>query len=148
MEVDMEHTTEIKHRADGTMTFTHRFICDNRAPRSIYQYEDFEAMRARYEADEQPVPEVGKLYLIATKEYAGYSNTRGCDYLCWTDDDGEGLSGNSDPASKLYHGWRGTTDGWALYGHGVRQVLAVRYRGKRSKRITVVLGRDRAAENS
>ena len=38
---------------------------------------------------------------------------------------GEGYPGNSGNIIKRYHGWRGTTQGTAIYVYGVREVLEV-----------------------
>lgn len=38
---------------------------------------------------------------------------------------GEGYPANSNRNFKAYHGWRGTTQGTAIYVYGVREVLEV-----------------------
>ena len=38
---------------------------------------------------------------------------------------GEGIGGNTNPAIKHYHGWRGTFNGAATYVYGVRKVIKV-----------------------
>lgn len=38
---------------------------------------------------------------------------------------GHGVPGNLNPDVKLYHGWRGTTDGWSKTACGVRKIIKV-----------------------
>jgi len=103
-------------------------------------YEAWEADGALIYADEQNPP-VGTMCMIGVSEYVGPNGDRPTG-LAASPDNGEGWSGNSDRAIRCYHGWRGTTDDWAFYGHGVRRCLAVRESGNRSRRVVIVFGRD------
>lgn len=37
-------------------------------------------------------------------------------------DNGKGIGGNLNSNIKCYHGWRGTTNDWAIYALGLRRV--------------------------
>ena len=38
---------------------------------------------------------------------------------------GEGIPGNLNKEIKRYHGWRGMTDGVAMYAYGVRKIIKI-----------------------
>jgi hypothetical protein len=65
------------------------------------------------------------------------------DWWLHTDTPG-GVPGNSNPAIKRLHGWRGTTGDVAVYAHGRRRVLRVRT--LRSGDVAVTVGPDLAPE--
>jgi len=136
----MKYTVEIRKQTDGRLVADYRWTCEQRAPR---EQDDLEARDAGWSSQELRVPTIGATYMVATREYVG--PPKGYDPqpdILYRPDDGLGWSGNSDRNICQYHGWRGTTDDWAVYGHGVRRCLAVRKSGKRSHRIVIIFGRD------
>ncbi len=70
------------------------------------------------------------------------------DRLILSDDNGEGLPGNMDHNKKRYHGWRGTTNDWAYYGYGLRQVKAIAFSGKTTHKVRIVFGPDLAKDKA
>ena len=153
----MKVTTKFREEKDGRIKLEWRFTAEGRRPRSERSYDgeadvcdmalsnllmDTPGNCRIKEYDDRPK-------MIATREYVG-PNSVG-DHpdmdLLLRDDNGEGWPGNSDPSQCRYHGWRGTTNDWAVYAHGLRRVLDVRVTGDRSKRVVVVLGRDLANDN-
>ena len=152
----MKVTTKQREDKDGRIKLEWRFTAEGRRPRSEGAYDDEAIMcdvavgnlimkndtqRRIDDIDDRPK-------MIATREYVG-PNSVG-DHpdmdLLLRDDNGEGWPGNSDPSQCQYHGWRGTTNDWAVYAHGLRRVLDVWVTGDRSKRVVVVLGRDLAED--
>jgi len=105
--------------------------------------DDYEAISCHYSANALEKPELGKTYMVATNEYVGPNPMRKNDCrLSFKPDNGEGWPGNSSPAVKRYHGWRGTNDDWSLHGRGVRKCLSVTTTGQRSKHVRIVFGAD------
>lgn len=152
----MKVTTKQREEKDGRLKLEWRFTAEGRRPRSEGAYDD-EAIMCDVAVDnlimrndtQHRIDDIDdRPKMIATREYVG-PNSVG-DHpdmdLLLRDDNGEGWPGNSDPNQCRYHGWRGITDNWAIYVHGLRRVLDVRVTGDRSKRVVVVLGRD-LAEN-
>ena len=78
----------------------------------------------------------GQTVQVATDEYTRGNNV----YLMACQDMG-GCAGNCDKGIRAYHGWRGTTDDWARYAHGLREILSVTERGGR---VRIVFGPDKA----
>jgi len=160
----MKITTKQREEKDGRLKLEWRFSCERPAPRGENPHYDVEADMARTAVDElltdahgMPRGLRGQMgpYIIATREYVGpnHRESRNDMELILRPDNGEGWPGNSDtgpfseaPYAPCYHGWRGTTDDWAIYAQGLRRVLDVRVTGQRSKRVVVVLGRDLAED--
>jgi len=136
----MKRTGTARETKDGRLVFEWRFSPEKRAPRSPYT-EDYEAMEIDMAAGELRTPSVGERVIVAEVAYVGPNDERPV-ILSSFPDNGEGWPGNSEPRIKLYHGWRGTTDDWAVYAHGVREVLRVERTGKRAQRVVVEFGRD------
>ena len=146
----MKVTTKFREEKDGRLKLEWRFTAEGRAPANDYDMEAETVAEQAAIVSSKPAyyMELGGEYIVATQEYIG-PNRQECHnglYLLLRDDNGEGWPGNSDPNQCRYHGWRGITDNWAIYVHGLRRVLDVRVTGDRSKRVVVVLGRD-LAEN-
>jgi len=146
----MKITTKQREEKDGRLKLEWRFTAEGHAPVNDYDIEaELVAEKATIVASKPSYyMELGEAYMVATQEYIG-PNRQECHnglYLLLGADNGEGWPGNSDPHQCRYHGWRGTTNDWAIYAHGLRRVLDVRVSGKRSKRVVVVLGRDLVAE--
>lgn len=138
----MKTTTIITERKDGTIKCEFRFVCDRASRRMDYDdRDDMDAWQAAEAVREMDVPKIGKIYMVASNDYAG-PNGRKNTSLYWGEDNGEGWGGNSDQNIKRYHGWRGTTCDWCLTGLGVRRCLDVYQSGTRSKRVVVIFGRD------
>jgi len=72
----------------------------------------------------EPLPSVGDIGMLAVIEN---ENSRS-DFVrvSFLDDNGEGFAGNSNPTVYSYHGWRGTTNGRAVYAKGLREVVSRR----------------------
>jgi hypothetical protein len=83
----------------------------------------------------------GAVYMVGVSEYVGPNS--GVDRILLKSDNGEGWSGNSDHTIRRYHGWRGTTNDWALFGYGVRECLSVKITGVNTMRLRIVFGRDK-----
>jgi hypothetical protein len=77
--------------------------------------------------------------LVSTTDLARGTTT----YWLHKDPSG-GVPGNSNPAIKRLHGWRGTTNGRELWAHGRRRVLRVRT--LKSGDVAVTVGPDLAPE--
>ena len=152
----MKVTTKQREEKDGRLKLEWRFTAEGRRPRFESAYDD-EALMC-YEAvfnlimkndTQRRIDEIDdRAKIVATREYVGPNSvgSRPDTELLLIDDNGEGWPGNSDPNQCRYHGWRGTTNDWAVYAHGLRRVLDVRVTGDRSKRVVVVLGRDLATD--
>ncbi len=136
----MQYTVQIKQKTDGRLVIDHRWTCEGRAPRGMWA-DDQEADCADMGAVDLEFPTVGEIYMLGVTEYVGPNGDKPARVRA-DEDNGEGWCGNSDETIKQYHGWRGTTNDWAFYGHGVRRCLAIRETGKRSRRTVVVFGRD------
>ena len=152
----MKAATRFREEKDGRLKLEWRFTAEARRPRSEGAYDD-EALMCDMAVSNLLMDDAGnrrirdyddRPKMIATREYVGPNSVgdRPDMDLLLRDDNGEGFGGNSDPNQSRYHGWRGTTNDWAVYAHGLRRVLDVRVTGDRSKRVVVVLGRD-LAEN-
>ena len=140
----MKYTEQIKHPTDGRLVVDYRWACEGRRP--FVWDDDTEAWLADMGATDIDLPAIGTIYMIGTDEYVGPNGDESA-RVCASPDNGEGWCGNSDQSIKRYHGWRGTTNDWAFYGHGVRRCLAVRETGKRSRRTVIVFGRDLKAHD-
>ena len=82
---------------------------------------------------------VGRTGTLVSCEYVGPNRgTRGLRGVSLWDGP---VPGNSNRAIRTYHGWRGTTDDYAVYAHGRRTVESVTAH-RRGMAVTVVLGRD------
>ena len=144
----MKVTTKQREEKDGRLKLEWRFTAEGRRPRSESGYDD-EAIMCEIAADNLIMRnDTHRAKIVATREYVGPNSvgSRPDIELLLIDDNGEGWPGNSDPTQCRYHGWRGTTNDWAIYAHGLRRVLDVRVTGDRSKRVVIVLGRDLATE--
>ncbi len=99
-----------------------------------------EAMEAEYAAERYKLPDVGQIYMVACGEdtLPESIQTR----LLFRPDNGRGWAGNSNPAIHRYHGWRGTTNDYAVYSYGLRECLEATLTGLHSKRLRVVFGPD------
>lgn len=121
-----------------------RFPAAGRAPRSPHA-EDHGAWEAAFAAenftafDAQP----GDTYIVALREHVGKNILSG---LVFMEDNGAGWPGNSNPAIKRYHGWRGTFNDIGLFAYGLRQLIDVETTGKRAKRVRITFGPDLAAD--
>jgi hypothetical protein len=105
---------------------------------------DNEAMDIEMAVEEIVLPKVGVTYKIGINDYVGPNNYYSTmSRLCVDENVNEGWVGNSNPAIKNYHGWRGTNCDWAFYGCGVRKCINVKITGNRSKKILVVFGKDK-----
>jgi hypothetical protein len=95
--------------------------------------------------DEPELPEVGQVYAVGM-----HDDTTGDDGACltWSQDArivADGWAGNSDFGQRSHHGWRGTTNGDAFYGCGVRECVAVtRNEFQKSVHYRIVFGSDRS----
>ena len=162
----MKVTTKFREEKDGRLKLEWRFTAEGRRPRSEGAYDDEAVVcdmalsnlliEAELVVEQATIVaskpsyymELGEAYMVATQEYIG-PNRQECHndlYLLLREDNGEGWPGNSDPHVRRYHGWRGTTDDWAVYALGLRRVLDVRVTGNRSKRVVVILGHDIAED--
>lgn len=141
----MKAKVAYKELADGRLTVTYSFICA-RAPRAM-NAEDYEGWEASAGSSELETPTEGEEYMVAISEYVGPNGDKN-PRLVLLADNGEGFGGNSDHTIKSYHGWRGTTDDWAFYAKGLRRCLSVTVAGKRSRKVRVVFGKDRAKEEA
>ena len=140
----MKERIAIQMTADVRLVADYRFIADRRS-RAAYQTTDWEEYNVLAEADAVPKPIVGQVYMVAEQSHAM------CKYpprLLFIPDNGTGLAGNSNAFIHRYHGWRGTTNDWSVYAHGVRRCLSVRQTGKRSQRVVIVFGRDLKADEA
>ena len=152
----MKVTTKFRTEKDGRIKLEWRFTAEGRRPRSEGAYDD-EAVVCDMALSNLLMDDAGhdrirdyddRPKMIATREYVGPNSVgdRPDMDLILRDDNGDGWPGNSDPHQCRYHGWRGTTDDWAVYALGLRRVLDVHVTGNRSKRVVVVLGRDIAED--
>lgn len=143
----MKRRTKITERKDGRIVYESRYTCERKA----CVWQDSEAMEADYFSFEDERPEVGRTYAVAILQYNGpqndYKNNH--DTLLWSKDQEtlkEGWPGNMDHAVKAHHGWRGSFNGWAKYGCGVRVCEEASITGKRSKKVRIVFGKDTIEE--
>ena len=141
----MKVTTKFREEKDGGLKLEWRFTAEGRRPSNRMAYDDegdMCDMQARDVADR--ATGWGKPMSAIIRKYVGppQREARNDMDLIVLNDNREGVGGNSNPNQKRYHGWRGTTDDWAVYALGLRRVLDVRVTGNRSKRVVVVLGRD------
>ena len=69
---------------------------------------------------------VGMVVVLASSEYVGPTNryAREGDIHYWFGMDPDGIPGNSS-GERETEGWRGTTDGWAVYAHCVWRVADI-----------------------
>lgn len=105
--------------------------------------DDHEAYDAAYSAETHLLPTVGSKYMVWTIDYVGpNSHLSKGPTIGWCTDNGEGIAGNSDPRSRRYHGWRGTTDDFSVYAYGLRECIKVAVTGDRSKKVRIVFGSD------
>jgi len=140
----MKCKSKIYTRTNGQLVYECKYIAD-RASRSMHSPEYDDADEINYVINIREYPLVGNVYMVATKSYIGLKNSSDIikqDFILFNADNGEGWRGNSDPNIKCYHGWRGTTDDWALYGEGVRKCIASYVTGNRSKTMRFVFGKD------
>lgn len=135
-------------RSNGQLVYECKYIAD-RASRSMNPPDsdddaDYIDYFIDYEIMMHEFPAVDVIYMVATDTYVGPPNNAHPkhDTLLFKADNGEGWGGNSDPNIKCYHGWRCTTDDWALYGEGVRKCIASYVTGNRSKTMRFVFGKD------
>mgnify|MGYP007124305884 FL=1 len=136
-------------RSNGQLVYECKYIAD-RASRSMHSPDsdddaDYIDYLIDYEIMMHEFPAVDVIYMVATKSYLGLKNSSDIikqDFILFKADNGEGWGGNSDPNIKRYHGWRGTTDDWSLYGEGVRKCIAAYVTGNRSKTVRFVFGKD------
>ena len=135
----MKKSVRVYEKKNGSLVAETRYTADRYYSSDINR--DYEAGDARYYADEQDTPVVGEKYMVATREYVGPNGDKNPD-IRWEMDNGDGWSGNSDRNIKRYHGWRGTTGDWALYGMGVRECVNVKKSGKRSWLVRIEFGPD------
>lgn len=108
-----------------------------------------------YDAPQMPV--VGKRYFVWISEYVGPNRNSDCDgHLGWNNDDernerriSEGMPGNSNPAIKRYHGWRGTNDDISTSADGVRVCIASeRTEYQKTVHYKIVFGVDEMADKA
>lgn len=88
--------------------------------KSVEKLEDDVYLGQVYRRDTPHMPVVGREYMVWI-EGVHQSET-----LCWDDDPrliDEGMPGNSDRSVCRHVGWRGTTDGIAIYAMGVRKCI-------------------------
>ena len=71
------------------------------------------------------VPRIGSRVVPVSHEWVGPRRGHGYKSLLIGFCDGP-VGGNMDASVTRYHGWRGTTDDWSVYAHGLREVLSVR----------------------
>ena len=145
----MRVSTKFRTEKDGRIKLEWRFTAEGSRPRSEGAYDD-EAVVCDMQASDVAYSATGwdNPMIAITREYVGPNqhDRRNDMILVLLNDNGAGVGGNSEPAIKRYHGWRGTTNNWATYAHGLRRVLDVHVTGNRSKRVVVVLGRDIAED--
>ena len=139
-------------RSNGQLVYECKYIAD-RASRSMHSPDsdaDYIDYLIDYEIMMHEFPAVDEVYMVATDTYVGPPNNvhPKHDAIIFKPDNGEGWRGNSDPNIKRYHGWRGTTDDWALYGEGVRKCIAAYVTGNRSKTVRFVFGKDLKKDQS
>lgn len=120
-------------RANGKMggrpreknrALSHRIIVDKIDTGNEYSHLD------RYqEMDKPELPRVGVTYLVWVSEYVGPNRMqRTPSVLHFSNDErmvNEGFPGNSDHTVRRFHGWRGTTDDYAIHAMGVRECVGV-----------------------
>ena len=141
----MKKKSRIYETTSGKLVYELRLIAD-RASRSAYTYDEYDdgyriADDARCIMSDAPT--IGDSYMVAIHEYVGAPNSRANNpSILFHPDNGAGFGGNSDHTVKRYHGWRGTTDDWAIYARGVRRCLNVTITGHRSKVIRYIFGKD------
>lgn len=135
----------IYETTSGNLVYEMRLIAD-RASRSIYannDYDDGYMVADEAKSIMADAPTIGEQYMIASSEYVGPLNGRANNpIIIHKIDNGFGFGGNSDPGIKRYHGWRGTSDDWAMHAMGVRRCLKVTTTGTRSKVVRFVFGKD------
>ena len=133
----MKRTAKITDRTDGCL------VCEYRYTFESGDHPD----EAEYRAQDIALPEVGKTYMMATRENVGPNDPGdGPQKLLFDADNGEGWPGNSDTAQCRYHGWRGTTDDVYVRACGRRVCEAADVTGSRSRKVRIVFGRDLAEE--
>ena len=102
------------------------------------------------ECSEPELPEPGKLYFVYTREYVGPNrNIERQQTVKWSTNRTlltDGMGGNSNQHIKRFHGWRGTTDDWAIYAHGVRKCTnVIRREFAKTVHYRIEFGADEAA---
>ena len=55
---------------------------------------------------------------------------------------GQGIPGNVNQSICRYHGWRGTSNGWATYAHGVRKITKIVEDPKDIDFVKITVGKD------
>jgi hypothetical protein len=145
----MKQKSKIYTRANGQLVYECKYIAD-RASRSMHPPEYDDADTIGYNIELIVFPAVDVVYMVATDTYVGPTNHvhPKHDAIIFKPDNGEGWSGNSDHTIKRYHGWRGTTDGWSLYGEGVRKCIDAYVTGNRSRTVRFVFGKDLKKDQS
>ena len=131
-------------KKDNAFVFEYHFRVENHR-------DENEWIDAKYEAQYifNIAPKIGKIYMVGTQENIYMNNLKMNDFeivLNISEDNKRGFAGNCNPTIYKYHGWRGTTNGWSFYAHGLREFIEVRIVGKESKKVRFVFGRDLAIE--
>ena len=140
----MECKSKFYTRSNGQqLVYECKYIADRKSQKKDPpEYDDADAINYLINIREFPI--VGNTYMVATETYIWLKNTNYLnkqDFILFTADNHEGWD-NLDRTTKYYHGWRGTTDAFYIYGEGVRKCIAAYVTGNRSKTIHFIFGND------
>jgi hypothetical protein len=101
-----------------------------------------------WDYDPKEIPTVGEKYLVGNSDCTDSRYENYEDNIFWSDDPdkiAEGWGGNMNNNVRRFHGWRGTTNGVASYGLGVRICISAQIiRFEKTVHEIIVFGADEA----
>jgi len=137
----MTVSRKLYERKDGALVYT---VVLRRGSHYVPEYwTDYDSMDIEFIQEEimGKLPKVGHTYVVGERRHI-YNENRVSIVFKAFEENRDGWEGNADISKKRFHGWRGTTDDVAFYGHGIRKCLSVTSRGKWTKTIRVEFGKD------